>query len=170
VNGLVTGAPATAGHLNIWETPVPLIQLTGAASAAIVPQSADIPLSIAYLGGARFYLLYAKRVQTNFGIMVGGSNGGMNLVPSFSLRASDLSIWSHKVAFGFEFRSPIEFFGGPTPIRWRLWGALTITIEKPNESKIDRVHATQARPSAYDLVRSRPETAPPVQTAWETTL
>jgi hypothetical protein len=51
VGGAITGAPATAGHLNLWETPLPLIQLTGAASAAIVPRSSDVPLSIAYLGG-----------------------------------------------------------------------------------------------------------------------
>ncbi len=87
-SGLVTGAPAMAGHLNIWETPLPLIQLTGAATAAFLPQSEEVPLSIAYFGGTRIYLLYAKRVRTNVGFMVGGSNGGINIVPSFAFRWS----------------------------------------------------------------------------------
>ena len=170
MSGLVTGAPATAGHLNIWETPLPLIQFTGAASATIVPQSSDAPLSIAYLGGARFYVLYAKHTQANFGMMAGGANAVVNVVPSLALRMSDFSIWGHKVAIGAEVRSPITFDAGPISGRWRLWGALTIAIEKPADSTIDRAFATQTRSSASDLVRSPPEAGPPVQTAWETTL
>lgn len=86
LSGLITGAPTTAGHLNIWETLLPLIQLSGAASAAIVPQSPDVPLSIAYVGGAR---IYAKHTQANFGMMVGGANAVVNIVPSLALRMSD---------------------------------------------------------------------------------
>jgi hypothetical protein len=37
VSGAITSVPATAGHLNLRETPLPLIQLTGAVSAAILP-------------------------------------------------------------------------------------------------------------------------------------
>jgi hypothetical protein len=54
VSGMITGAPATAGHLNFWETPFPLIQLTGAVSAAITPSTQDVPMSIAYLGGFEY--------------------------------------------------------------------------------------------------------------------
>jgi hypothetical protein len=169
-SGVVTGAPATAGHLNLWETPLPLIQLTGAASAAIMPQSSDVPLSIAYLGGVRVYALYEKRAQANLGIMVGGTNGGVNIVPAVAFRASDLPIWGHRMAIGVELRSPIEFFGGPVPVRWRLWGALAFALDEIDEARGARARGTQTRSPSFDLVRSPPETAPPAQTAWEMTL
>jgi hypothetical protein len=170
VSGAVTGAPATAGHLNLWETPLPLIQLTGAASAAIVPRSPDVPLSIAYLGGVRVYALYEKHVQANLGIMVAGSNAGVNVVPSLALRVSDLPLWSHRMAIGFELRSPIALSAGPVPLRWRLWGALTLTLDRLDEGGSERTRGAQTPSPSFDLVRSRPEAAPPAQTAWEMTL
>jgi hypothetical protein len=169
-SGVVTGAPAMAGHLNLWETPLPLIQLTGAASAIITPQFRDVPLSIAYLGGVRTYLHYTKHAQANLGMMIGGRDDVVDIVPSSTFRISDLSILNHKMAIGLELRAPITFSGGPLPVRWRLWGALTLALEKLNQSKSDRPQATQTRPGSYDLVRSPPEAAPPAQTAWELTL
>jgi hypothetical protein len=166
VSGFVTGAPATAGHLNLWETPLPLIQLTGAVSAAIMPAAQDARLSIAYLGGVRVYALYEKHAQANLGIMVGGSNAAVNVVPSLSFRVSDLAIWSRRMAIGFELRSPIELRAGPVPLRWRLWGALTLALDPVDEG----TSGTQTRPSSFDLVRSPPEAGPPTQTAWELTL
>jgi hypothetical protein len=170
VSGAITGAPATAGHLNVWETPLPLIQLTGAASAVIAPQSPDVPLSIVYLGGIRVYALYKKHAQANLGIMVGGSNAAANIVPSLALRVSDLAIWSHRMAIGFDLRSPIEYFGGPVPLRWRLWGALIVALDHLDEGGSDRARGAQTPSRSFDLVRSSPESAPPTQTAWEMTL
>lgn len=169
-SGVVTGAPATAGHLNVWETPLPLIQLSGSASAAFMPAARDVPLSIAYLGGVRLYALYEKHAQANLGIMAGGTNGGVNIVPSLAFRASDLAIWSHKIAIGFELRSPLEVSAGPVPFRWRLWGALTLVFEELDEGTRDRARGTQTPYPSFDLVRSPPEAAPPTQTAWEMTL
>ncbi|WP_437743970.1 hypothetical protein WME73_02520 [Sorangium sp. So ce302] len=169
LSGVITGAPATAGHINLWGTALPLIQLTGAASAAIMPQSSDVPLSIAYLGGARFYALHGKHAQANLGIMVGGKNAVVNAVPSLAVRGSDLAIWGHKVAMGLELRSPIEFSGGPIPVRWRLWGALTFALDKLDDGRSDHARDTQTPWSSFDLVRS-PVEAPPTQTVWETTL
>ncbi|WP_437985708.1 hypothetical protein [Sorangium sp. So ce117] len=166
VSGVITGAPATAGHINLWETSLPLIQLTGAVSAAIMPQSSDVPLSIAYFGGVRFYALHNKHAQANLGIMVGGKNAVVNAVPSLAVRGSELAIWSHKVAIGLELRSPIEFSGGPIPVRWRLWGALTFALDKLD----DHARDTQTHRPSFDLVRSPVEAAPPTQTAWEMTL
>ncbi|WP_437977577.1 hypothetical protein WMF11_12075 [Sorangium sp. So ce295] len=166
VSGVITGAPATAGHVNFWGTSLPLIQLTGAASAAIMPQSSHVPLSIAYLGGVRFYARHHKHAQANWGIMVGGKNAVVNAVPSLSVRVSDLAIWNHKVAIGLELRSPIEFSGGPAPVRWRLWGALTFALDKLD----DHARDTQTHRPSFDLVRSPIEAAPPTQTAWEMTL
>ncbi|MRG96117.1 hypothetical protein [Polyangium spumosum] len=156
VSGVVTGAPAMAGHLNLWETPLPLIQLTGAASAAIVPQSRDVPLSLAYLGGVRVYALYGRHAQANLGIMVGGNNAAAHVVPSLAVRLSDVKIWSYRTGLGFEFRSPVEFFGGPVPVRWRLWGALTLLLEKLDESRSDRARGAQTPSPSVDLVRSPP--------------
>jgi hypothetical protein len=170
VSGVVTGAPATAGHINLWETSLPLIQLTGAVSAAIMPQSSETPLSIAYLGGVRFYALHDKHAQANLGIMVGGKNAVVNAVPSLAVRGSDLAIWGHKVAIGVELRSPIEFSGGPIPVRWRLWGALTFVLDKLDDGRSDHARDTQTPWSSFDLVRSPLEAAPPTQTAWEMTL
>lgn len=169
-NGFVTGAPTTAGHLNLWETPLPLVQFSGALSAAFMPQSGDVPLSLAYLGGARIYALYAKRAQANLGFMIGGSNGGVNIVPSLAFRVSDLAILSHKMVIGFEARAPVDLSSGSVVARWRLWGALTVAFEKIDEGKRDRVRAVQMPPPSFDLVRSPPEAAPPAQTAWEMTL
>ncbi|MDI1435691.1 hypothetical protein [Polyangium sorediatum] len=169
-SGLVTGAPATAGHLNLWGTPLPLIQLTGAASVTIVPQSPDVPLSITYLGGVRVYALYAKHAQANLGVMIGGSNTFVDIVPSLVFRVSDLEIWSYRMAIGVEIRSPVELSGGPVPFRWRLWGALTFALDKVDEGRIDRVHDAQTHSPSVDLARSSPEVAPPAQTAWEMTL
>jgi hypothetical protein len=166
VSGAITGAPATAGHLNLWETPLPLIQFTGAASAAIMPEARDARLSIAYLGGVRIYALYAKHAQANLGIMVGGSNANVNVVPSLAFRVSDLAIWSHRMAIGFELRSPVGFSAGPVPVRWMLWGALTIALDPLEDGRSN----TQTRSPSFDLVRSPPEAAPPTQTAWEMTL
>ncbi|MDC3954884.1 hypothetical protein [Polyangium jinanense] len=170
VSGIVTGAPATAGHLNLWETPLPLIQLTGAASAAILPWSRDVPLSIAYLGGIRVYAVYLKHAQANLGFMVGGTNVSVDIVPSFAFRGSDLTIRRYRMAIGFELRSPITFSSGPVPLQWRLWGALTLALEKLDEGRTDRVRGAQTQPPSSDLVRSPPEAAPPAQTAWEMTL
>jgi hypothetical protein len=170
VSGAITGAPATAGHLNLWETLLPLIQLTGAASAAIVPQARDFPMSIAYLGGVRGYPLYEKHMQANMGVTVGGSNAALNVVPSLAFRVSDLAIWSYRMAIDFELRSPIEIFGGPIPIRWRLWGAVILAFDPLDEGGSDRTRGALAPSPSYDLVRSPPEAAPPTQTAWETTL
>jgi hypothetical protein len=170
VSGAITSAPATAGHLNLWETPLPLIQFTGAVSAAILPPPGDVPLSIAYLGGVRVYALYEKHAQANLGMMVGGSNAVGNVVPSLALRVSDLSIWSHRMAIGIELRSPLEFSAGPVPFRWRLWGALTFALDKLDEGRSDRARGAQAPSPSVDLVRSPPEAAPPTQTAWEMTL
>ncbi|WP_437721479.1 hypothetical protein [Sorangium sp. So ce861] len=170
VSGVITGVPATAGHINLWETSLPLIQLTGAASAAIMPPSSDVPLSVAYLGGVRFYALHDKHAQANLGIMVGGKNAVVNAVPSLAVRCSDLAIWSHKIAIGLELRSPIEFSGGPIPVRWRLWGALTLALDKLDDGRGDHARDTQTHWSSVDLVRSPPEAAPPTQTAWEMTL
>lgn len=169
-SGAVTGAPATTGHINLWETPLPLIQFTGAASAAILPQSQDAPLSIAYLGGVRVYALYEKHTQANLGIMVGGSNVAVNVVPSLALRVSDLAVWSYRMAIGFELRSPIELFDGPIPLRWRLWGALTLTLDQLDVGRNNHALGAQAPSPSVDLVRSPPEAAPPTQTAWEMTL
>jgi hypothetical protein len=169
-SGVITGAPSTAGHLNLWETPLPLIQLTGAASASILPRSREVALSIAYLGGARLYALYEKHAQANLGIMVGGSNAVVNVVPSLAFRVSDLAIWRHRMALGFELRAPIELLGGPVPLRWRLWGALTLALDGLDEGRSDRTRGAQAPSPSSDLVRSSPEDAPPTQTAWETTL
>ncbi|MDC0744373.1 hypothetical protein [Polyangium mundeleinium] len=170
VRGTITGAPATAGHINLWETPLPLIQITGAASAAIVPEAPDIPLSIAYLGGVRVYALYGKHAQANLGMTIGGSNEAVKLIPSLAFRVSDLQVWGHRTAIGFELRSPIELMPGPIPLQWRLWGALTFLVDGVDERKND--HARGARPLAarFDLVRSPSEAAPPTQTAWEMTL
>jgi hypothetical protein len=170
VSGFVTGAPAMTGHLNLWETPLPLIQLTGSASAAIVPQSRDVPVSLAYLGGVRVYALYGRHAQANLGIMIGGNNAAAYVVPSLAIRISDLEIWSHRVGLGFELRSPVDFFGGPAPVRWRLWGALTLALEKLDEGRSDRARGAQTPSPSIDLVRSPPEAAPPAQTAWEMTL
>ncbi|WCQ94579.1 MULTISPECIES: hypothetical protein [Sorangium] len=169
VSGVITSAPATAGHINLWETALPLIQLTGAASAAIMPQPSDVPLSIAYLGGVRFYALHGKRAQANLGFMVGGKNGVVSAVPSLAVRGSDLAIWGHKVAMGLELRSPIEFSGGPIPVRWRLWGALTFALDKLDDGRSDHARDTQTPWSSSDLVGS-PIEAPPTQTVWEMTL
>lgn len=170
VSGQITGAPATTGHLNIWETAIPLIQLTGAASAAIIPQGQSFPLSIAYLGGVRLYPLYGRHAQTNLGLTLGGSNAAINFVPSMGIRASDLSLWNHKIALGFEMRSPLSLLPGPTPVSWRFWGALTIAVDEIDETTKDRSHvATPPRPGV-DLVHSPAEAAPPAQTAWEITL
>jgi len=171
MSGLVTGAPATAGHINLWETPLPLIQLTGAASATILPQSEGAPISIGYLGGVRLYALYEKRAQGNFGIMVGGSNALVNIVPALAARVSDLPVWGHKLAIGFEFRSPIELSAGAVPLRFRLWGALTVVLDQLEQGPKDRVPGgAQTSSARFDLVRSPPEAAPPAQTAWEMTL
>lgn len=170
VSGVVTGAPATAGHVNVWETPLPLIQLTGAVSAAFVPPFRDVPLSFAYLGGVRVYALYARHAQANLGIMVGGSNAVARVVPSLAVRLSDLEIWSHRMGLGFELRSPVEFFGGPVPVRWRLWGALTLVLEKVDEGTRDRARGAQTHAAPFDVVRSSPEAAPATQTAWEMTM
>jgi hypothetical protein len=170
VSGAITGAPATAGHINLWETPLPLIQFTGAVSAAILPPPGDVPLSIAYLGGVRVYALYVKYAQANLGVTVGGSNAAVNIVPSLAFRISDLAIWSHRMAIGFELRSPIEFFGGPVPFRWRLWGVLTFALDQVDEGRSDRARGAQTPSPSFDLVRSSPEAAPPTQTAWEMTL
>jgi hypothetical protein len=170
VSGAITGAPATAGHLNLWETPLPLIQFTGAVSAAILPPPGDVPLSIAYLGGVRVYALYAKHAQANLGMTVGGSSAAVNIVPSLALRISDLAIWSYRMAIGFELRSPIELFRGPIPLRWRLWGALTLALDQLDEGRSDRTRGAQTPSTSFDLVRSSPEAAPPSQTAWEMTL
>lgn len=170
VRGTITGAPATAGHINLWETPLPLIQLTGAASAAIVPQSPDIPLSIAYLGGVRVYPLYGKHTQANLGMTIGGSNEAVKLIPSLAFRVSDLAIWGHRMAIGVEIRSPIELAAAPLPFRWRLWGALTFVLDEMNDGTNDGSRATGAPSPPFDLVRSPPEAAPPAQTAWEMTL
>jgi hypothetical protein len=170
VSGAVTGAPSTAGHLNLWETPLPLIQFTGAASAAILLQSQDAPLSIAYLGGVRVYALYEKHAQVNWGITVGGSNAAVNVVPSLAFRVSDLAVWSYRMAIGFEFRSPIAFSAGPVPLVWRLWGALTLALDQLDEGRSDRARGARAPSPSFDLVRSPPEAAPPTQTAWEMTL
>ena len=169
-SGIVTGAPATAGHLNLWETPLPLIQFTGAASAAILPQSPDVPLSIAYLGGVRIYALYEKHAQANLGITVGGTNAGVNFAPSLAFRVSDLPLWSRKMALGFELRSPIALSAGPVPVAWRLWGALTLALDGLDEGRRDRARGAQSPSPSSDLVRSSPEDAPPAQTAWEMTL
>jgi len=169
-SGAITGAPATAGHLNLWETPLPLIQLTGAASAAILPQSRDVPVSIAYLGGVRIYALYEKHAQANLGLMVGGTNTVVDVVPSLAFRVSDLALWSHRMAIGFEFRAPIELYGGPVPLRWRLWGALTLVLDGPDEGRSERARGAQMPSPSFDLVRSSPQAAPPTQTAWEMTL
>ncbi|MBK9262105.1 MAG: hypothetical protein IPM54_20160 [Polyangiaceae bacterium] len=169
-SGFVTGAPTTAGHLNLWETPLPLVQFSGALSATFMPQSGDAPLSLAYLGGARIYALYAKRAQANLGFMIGGSNGGVNIVPSLAFRVSDLAILSHKMAIAFEARAPIELSPGSVAARWRLWGALIVAFDRIDEGKRDRVRAVQTPSPSFDLVRSPPEAAPPAQTAWEMTL
>ena len=169
-SGIVTGAPAMSGHVNLWETPLPLVQFTGAVSTVIMPQSGDVPLSIAYVGGARVYALYAKRAQANLGFMIGGSNGGVNIVPSFALRFSDLPVWGKRLAIGFEVRSPMTVDAGPLPVRWRLWGAFSFILETLDESKNDRVHAAQPNRGTFDLVRSPPQAAPPTQTSWEMTL
>jgi hypothetical protein len=170
VSGLVTGAPATAGHINIWETWLPLIQLTGAASAAIMPQAGDVPLSISYFGGARIYALYQKHGQANLGIMLGGSNAVVNVIPSLAFRVSDLAIASNKMAIGFEFRSPVSLSAGPTPFQWRLWGALTFLLDEIDDARSNRVQGAQTPSPSFDVVRSPPEAAPPAQTAWEMTL
>ncbi|MDC3984237.1 hypothetical protein [Polyangium jinanense] len=170
VRGTITGAPATAGHINLWETPLPLIQLTGAVSAAIVPQSPDIPLSFAYLGGVRVYPLHGRHTQANLGMTIGGSNAAVMLVPSLAFRVSDLAIWGYKVAIGFEFRSPIELASAPTPFRWRLWGALTFLLDEMNDGRDDRFHGAHDASPRFDLVRSPAEAAPPTQTPWEMTL
>ena len=167
VRGTITGAPATAGHINLWETPLPLIQLTGAASAAIVPEARDIPLSIAYLGGVRVYVLYGKHAQANLGMTIGGSNEAVKLIPSLAFRVSDLEMWGYRTAIGFELRSPIELMPGPIPLQWRLWGALTFLVD---ERKNDRTRGAQSPVARFDLVRSPPGAAPPAQTAWEMTL
>jgi hypothetical protein len=168
VSGFVTGAPAMAGHLNLWETPLPLIQFTGAASVAILPKLPDVPLSIAYLGGVRVYALYTKHAQANLGVTIGGSNAFVNVVPSLAFRCSDLALGGYRMAIGFEVRSPIELSEG-LAFRWRLWGALTLALDKIDEGRSDRAHDAQTR-SRIDLARSSPEVAPPAQTAWETTL
>ena len=156
VSGVVTGAPATAGHLNLWETPLPLIQLTGAASAAIMPQSRDVPLSIAYLGGVRVYALYQKHAQANLGLMIGGSNAFVDVVPSLAFRGSNLALGRYKMAIGFEFRSPVTFSSGPVPLQWRMWGALTLVVDKVDENTRDRAHGAQTPSPSVDLVRSPP--------------
>ncbi len=170
VSGMLTGAPATAGHLNVWETPLPLIQLTGAASAAIVPQSPDLPFSIAYIGGLRVYPLYGKHAQANLGMTIGGSNAAVKLIPSLAFRLSDISVWKYRTAIGLEIRSPIELSSASAPLRWRLWGALTILLDEMNDGKMDRARGASASSPSFDLVRSPPEAAPPAQTAWEVTL
>jgi hypothetical protein len=170
VSGAITGAPTTAGHLNLWETPLPLIQLSGAASAAITPDARAFPLSMRYLGGVRVFPLYAKHAQANLGLTVGGSNALVNFVPSFAFRASDLPILNHKIAIGLELRSPILLSAGPTPFQWRLWGALTIAVEEIHEGHRDRSTGTGTPSRAFDLARSPSEDAPPTQTTWETTL
>jgi hypothetical protein len=169
VSGAITGAPATAGHINLWETPLPLIQVTGAASAAILPQGRNFPMSIGYLGGVRIYPLYEKHTQANLGVTVGGSNAAINFVPSLALRVSDLAIWSRRMAIGFELRSPIELFSGPIPLRWRLWGALTLALDELDKGRSDRARGAQTSSPSFDLVRSSPEAAPSTQTAWEMT-
>lgn len=170
VSGTITGAPATAGHLNIWETAIPMIQLTGAASAAIAPQAQDFPMLIAYLGGVRIYPIHGKHTQANVGMTFGGSNVAINLIPSMALRASNLSIGRRVVAIGVELRSPISLLPGPTPISWRLWGALTIAVDEMDDGKGERSSTAGKSPRALDLVRSAREAAPPAQTAWEMTL
>lgn len=170
VSGAITGAPATAGHLNLWETPLPLIQLSGAASAAITPDAQDSPFSVRYLGGVRLFPLYAKHAQANLGLTVGGSNALVNFVPSFAFRASDLPILNHKIALGVELRSPILLSAGPAPFQWRLWGGLTIAVEEIVAGHRDRSTGTVTPSRAFDLARSPSEDAPPTQTTWETTL
>ncbi|UQA55813.1 hypothetical protein [Polyangium aurulentum] len=170
VRGSISGAPATAGHLNIWETPLPLIQLSGAASAAITPDSQEFPLSMRYLGGVRVFPLYAKHAQANLGLTVGGSNALVNFVPSFAFRASDLPILNHKIAIGVEVRSPILLSAGPTPFEWRFWGALTVAVEEIDDRNRERSSGGGTPVRSFDLARSPSEDAPPTQTTWETTL
>lgn len=169
VSGVVTGAPSTSGHLNLWGSTIPLLQFTGAISSAILPD-AEFPISVAYLGGARIYPLYRKHLQTNLGMTIGGSNAVLRFIPSFGIRASDVVIMNRRIAIGAEVRMPISFQPEPLPYEWRLWGALTLSIDE-----IDRGEALQtlAKPKTQprsDLVRSAPEDAPPAQTAWETPL
>lgn len=170
VSGMMTGAPATAGHLNIWETPIPLIQLTGAASAAITPQARDFPVSIAYLGGVRLYPLYAKHAQINLGVTVGGNDGAINFVPGMASRVSDFLILNHKIALGLEVRSPISLLPGPTPVSWRFWGGISVTIAEQGERKDARPSPGPTSKLAFDIAHSSPEAAPPAQTTWETVL
>jgi hypothetical protein len=169
ISGLITGAPATSGHLNFWGTPLPLIQLTGAISSTILPD-ADFPMSVAYLGGVRVYPVYRKHAQTNLGLTIGGSNATANVIPSFALRVSDFVLFDRRIALGVEVRSPISLFPGPLPYSWRIWGALTLAIDEVENPRFDRTHSKVTTNPSFDLVHSAPETAPPTQTPWETTL
>jgi hypothetical protein len=170
ISGVITGAPSMAGHLNLWETPFPLIQLTGAASAAIAPSALDFPVSVAYLGGFRIYPVYTKHVQTNVGLTIGGSNAFVNFIPAFGFRASDFVILRRRIAIGAEFRTPISLIPGPSPYEWRFWGALTLAIDEIEDAKTDRTPSKSTTKPSADLVHTAPESAPPTQTSWETPL
>jgi hypothetical protein len=170
IGGLVTGAPATSGHLNFWGTTIPLIQFTGAISSAILPDARDFPLSIAYLGGLRVYPLYRKHAQTNLGFTIGGSNSTVNFIPSFSLRASDFVLFDRRIAIGVEFRTPISLVPGPLPYQWRFWGGLTLAIDELDDERSEQSRRQATPRQSFDLVRSAPEAAPPTQTTWETPL
>lgn len=169
ISGLVTGAPTMAGHLNVWETPLPLIQFTGAISSTILPD-ADFPLSIAYLSGVRLYPVHRKHVQTNLGLTIGGSNATVNFIPSFALRASDFVLFDRRIAIGVEFRTPISLLRGSLPYSWRVWGVFTLTIDEVDKARSDRTRIKMTTRSSSDLVHSAPEAAPPSQTSWETPL
>jgi hypothetical protein len=169
VSGIVTGAPSTSGHLNLWGSVIPLVQFTGAITSAILPD-ADFPMSVAYLGGIRLYPLYRKHIQTNLGLTIGGSNSAVNIIPSFALRASDFVFMNRRIALGAEVRLPISLDSGPLPYEWRLWGALTLSIDEIDRGNVFQAHGKPRTQPKSDLVRSTPEDAPPTQTAWETAL
>lgn len=169
VSGIITGAPATSGHLNVWSTPLPLIQFTGAISSIILPD-AEIPLSVAYFGGVRVYPLHRKHVQTNLGLTLGGSNATANFIPSFALRGSDVILFDRRIALGVEVRTPISLSPGSLPYSWRFWGALTLAIEDVHNPRTDRSQNKVVTNPSSDLIRSAPEATPPTQTPWEMTL
>ena len=169
IRGMVTGAPSTSGHINVWGTPIPLIQFTGAITSMILPD-ADFPISVAYLGGVRLYPMHRKHVQTNVGLTIGGSNANANFIPSFALRGSDFILFNRRIALGAEIRTPISLFPGSLPYSWRFWGAFTVAVEEVESARPDRRQPNVTTRPSQDLVRSASENAPPTQTAWETPL
>jgi hypothetical protein len=169
VSGIVTGAPSTSGHVNLWGAVIPLVQFTDAITTAILPD-AEFPMSVAYVGGMRLYPLYRKHIQTNLGMTIGGSNSALNIIPSFALRASDFVLMNRRIAIGAEVRLPMSLNSGPLPYEWRIWGALTLSIDEIDRGKVVQVLAKSNMQPRSDLVRSPPHDAPPTQTAWETPL